>query len=63
MDYYYCFTCKTYFQSDKNICTRCGRGSAKARRKLYKSTASVDTYRIYVDRVLVGNQRVEKKLG
>jgi hypothetical protein len=63
MDYYYCFVCKTYFKSDKNICTQCGRGTAKARRKLYKSTPSVDTYRIYVDGVLVGNQRVEKTVS
>ena len=63
MDYYYCFACKTYFKSDKNICTQCGRGTAKARRKLYKSTSSVDTYRIYVDDVLVGNQRVEKTVS
>jgi hypothetical protein len=63
MNCYYCFACKIYFRSESNLCLNCGRGSALARRELAKSTPAVDTYRIYVDDKLVGNQRVKKKAG
>ena len=63
MNYYYCFACKIIFRSKSNICLNCGRGAARAQRQLHKSTPVVDTYRIYVDGKLVGNQRVEKKAG
>ena len=63
MDFYYCFACKKYFRSESNLCLNCRRGAARAERKIYKSTPAVDTYRIYVNGVLVGNQRVEKKIG
>ena len=63
MGFYYCFACKKYFRSESNICLNCGRGVARAERKIYKTTPTVDTYRIYVNGVLVGNQRVEKKIS
>jgi len=63
MNFYYCFACKKIFRSENNNCLRCGRGAPEAKRKLLKSTPAVDTYQIYVDDVLVGNQRVEKKVG
>ncbi len=61
MNFYYCFACKKLFKSADNACRRCGRGAAEAQRKLKNSTPQHDTYQIYVDRKLVGNQRVEKK--
>jgi len=61
MKFYYCFACKKFFQSDNNICNRCGRGSASAQRKLLRSTPSVNIYQIFVGKKLVGNQRVMKK--
>ncbi len=63
MNCYYCFACKKFFRSESNLCLDCGRGSAPARRELAKSTPAVDTYRIFVDDKLVGNQRVKKKAG
>ncbi len=63
MNYYYCFACRKFFRSESNICLNCGKGSATARREIWKSTPTVDIYRIYVDGNLVGNQRVKKKAG
>ena len=63
MNCYYCFACKKFFRSESNICLNCGKGSAVATRKIWKSTPTVDIYRIYVDGNLVGNQRVKKKAG
>ncbi len=63
MNFYYCFACKKMFRSEDSKCLRCGRGAAPAERKILKSTPGVDTYQIYVNDVLVGKQRVEKKVG
>ena len=60
MSLYYCFVCKKVFESKSNICHRCGKGAASATRKLSRSTKRVDTYQVYVDKKLVGNQRVIK---
>jgi predicted amidophosphoribosyltransferase len=60
MSLYYCFACKKVFESESNVCHRCGKGAARASRKLLRSTPRVDIYHVYVDKKLVGNQRVIK---
>ena len=58
MSLYYCFACKKVFESKNNICRRCGKGAARAIRKLYRSTNRVNTYQVYVDKKMVGSRRV-----
>ncbi len=63
MNYYYCFACKKLFRSENDKCRRCGKGAAKARRELGKTTEKLDIYKIFVGDQLVANQRVQKKSG